>query len=326
MGQIEGRFWRDPGMLRLVIGVALFVVAYGFYGTAQSRPLGDALADTVRGQILTFMPLAIMTQWLLLLLSWLLLGLAMGVPFAKLGKPIGDIVVGMVVVTAEVVCFTLALMGFVEDEPAAGTVWLLLFAAVNLPLAFIGRSQARQRGTDQRGFWKSLPGLWLLFTLLMLALCGLVAGVVALVRAAAGMPDLDVPGAIRIALIATSVVFFANCFQFRSEYLSMVDTPNALLYFIDFSLALSAGIVALIGVQQSPVTLGPVPAWVVAAGPPLIVAGMLFVRLRGFKEETPRWASTLVVAVGASFLVLPASLLLSKLLAPLLPQPDLPFL
>ncbi|MEU5870408.1 hypothetical protein AB0A73_02490 [Glycomyces sp. NPDC047369] len=325
--QVDQRFWRDPGKLRLVVGVLLFAVAYGFYGADQARPLGTALADTARGQVLAFMPLAIMTQWLLLLAFWLLLGLVMGARFGELGRPIGDIVLGMAAITGEVLCFTLALMGFAQGEPVAGLAWSLVFLAANVPLAVLGRAQARRRGEDLTGFWKSVPGLWLVYSLVLLMLCGLVAGITAGVRAGAGLGPLGTDGAVRIALIAVTVVFFANCLQFRAEYLSKVEVPESLLYFIDFSLALAAGVVAVAGVQQSPVTLGPVPAWAVAVGPPLIVAGMLFtVRLRRLRESTPRWTAVLAVAIGAAFLVLPATILISRALAPVLPQPDLPFL
>lgn len=320
--QVDQKFWRDPGKLRLIIGVLLFAVAYGFYGADQSRPLGQALGDTVRGQVLAFMPLAITAQWLLLLLFWLLLGLVMGVPFLKLAKPIGDVLIGTVVIAAEVLCYTLWIAALRDGRYAESWGWLAAFAAINLVL--IGLAQASPR---TRRSWPAALGVWLLLDVLLIVLFSIVAGVIAAVRAAMDLPPSDQAGMVRLALIAMTVVFLMLCFAFRSTYLNEVEVPESLLYFIDFSLALAAGIVAVAGVQQSPVTLGPVPAWVVAVGPPLIVAGMLFtVRLRRLRESTPRWTAVLVGAIGAAFLVLPATILISKALAPLLPQPDLPFL
>jgi hypothetical protein len=326
--QIEGKFWQDPGKLRLVIGVLLFVVAYGFYGQAQSRPLGEALADIVRGQVLAVMPLAIMTQWLLLIVFWLLLGLVLGVPVGKLLKPIGDITIGIVLITAEVLMFTFSVLAFGTGDPAVGGAWLAGLTAVNLVLAWMGVASERRRlGRRPDGWRGSVVLLGLVLTFLLLVLFCMIGGIIAWVRGMMGADLTDPAGAIRVALIAMLVVFLLSCFMFRSGYLNEAGAPEALFYFIDFSLALAAGVVALLSVQQSPVTLGPVPAWVVAAGPPLIVAGMLFfVRLRGLRGETPRWTAALLVAAGAAFLVLPATLLLTKILAPLLPQPDLPFL
>lgn len=322
-GQIDQKFWREPGKLRFVIGLLLLAIAYGFYGGDQPRPLWEALLDIGRGQILAVMPLAILTQWILLLAFWMLFGLVMGVSFVKLGKPISDMAIGMVVFGAEMVLFTLALMSLVEGQGLAAFGWLLAFAALNLPLAFAARAQLRKKGLPER----PVAILWLLYMGLIAALFAFIAFCVVIVFWVGELAAPNREGVVKGVLIGLLVLTLIMCFRFHGDVLSQVEVPKSLMYFIDFSLALAAGVVAVIGVQETPVTLGPVPAWVVAVGPPLIVAGMiLFSHLRGMRESTPRWTACLVAGVLAAFLVLPATLGLTRLLGPVLPSVDLPFL
>ncbi|MEU6857293.1 hypothetical protein AB0B28_00240 [Glycomyces sp. NPDC046736] len=321
--QIERRFWQDPGKLRFVIGLVLLTVAYAFYGGDQPRPLAEALLDIGRGQILGVMPLAILTQWTLLMAFWIAFGLLMGVPLAKLGKPLADIAIGMTVLAAELVLFALVIMSVVEAEFAAAVAWFLVFAAANLPLAFTARAAFRKRGLRER----PVLVLWLVYTGTLTLLLGFIAVCATVVFAAAELGPPTQGGVVKVVLIVVLVIALIMCFRFRSDVLAEVDAPESLLFFIDFSLALATGVVAVIGVQQAPVTLGPVPSWLVAVGPPLIVAAMiLLVHLRRLRESTPRWTACLVTGVLAAFLVLPATAGLALVLGPVLPQVDLPFL
>jgi hypothetical protein len=65
-------------------------------------------------------------------------------------------------------------------------------------------------------------------------------------------------------------------------------------------MALSACAIALSGLHHSPVTLGRVPVWLIAVGPPLVVALVVFatnlVRLR---RCTTRWGACVLVAFVA---------------------------
>lgn len=321
--QIDQRFWQDPGKLRFVIGLVLLTVAYAFYGGDQPRPFGEALLDIGRGQILGVMPLAILTQWLLLMAFWIVLGLVMGVPLAKLGRPFADTAIGVFVFGGELVLFTLAVMSAVEGAFASAAAWFLAFAAINLPIAFAGRAALRRKGLPER----PVAVLWLAYTGVLALLFGFVAACVALVYWVAGLGPPTQGGVVKVVLIVVLMIALIMCFRFRSDVLAEVDAPESLLFFIDFSLALATGVVAVIGVQQAPVTLGPVPSWLVAVGPPLIVAAMiLLVHLRRLRESTPRWTACLVTGVLASFLVLPATAGLALVLSPVLPQVDLPFL
>jgi hypothetical protein len=326
--QVDGKFWRDPGKLRFLIGLVLLVVAYGFYGTDQSRPLGEALLDIGRGQLLAVMPLAITTQWILLIACWLLLGLVMGVPFAKLGKPIADTVLGLAVIGVQLLICALAFLAFGNGRNEEGAAWSAVFAATVLVLVLLmmlPNSQAAKAGKRPSPA-KALGFLWPLLTVLI-AVCYLIVLGIVLAVLHFGGGDPDDAAIIRGVLVAVLVLALIMGFRFRNDILGEAEAPEALLYFIDFSLALAAGVVAVFGAQQSPVTLGPVPAWVIALGPPLIIAGMIFtVRLRRLRETTPRWTACLLTGIGAAFLVLPATLGLTRLLNPVLPTVDLPFL
>lgn len=323
--QIEQQFWTDPGKLRFVIGLLLLVVAYGFYGGDQSRPLGEALLDIGRGQVLALMPLAITTQWILLIAFWLLLGLVMGVPFAKLGKPIGETALGLALIGAHLVLFTLAVMALADGRVGEGLLWYLAFAVLVLPLLIVGIRQQRASGVRPKPH-QSAPVMWLLFTLAMTLLSGLIFGIVAAVQSW-GDRTMTLEDALRGDLVAVLVLTLLMGFRFRADILSEAEAPEALLYFIDCSLALAAGVIAVLGAQQAPVTLGQVPTWLLALAPPLIVAVMIYlVRLRKLRADTPRWTACLVTGALAAFLVLPATALLTRLLQPMLPRVDLPFL
>ena len=164
-------------------------------------------------------------------------------------------------------------------------------------------------------------------------LFGLIAGITAAVYVYGEMDPPTLTGSFGAAtgcsstadLIAVLRIALLMGFRFRSDVLGEAEAPEALQYFIDFSLGLAAEVVAVFGAQESPVTLDPIPAWVLALGPPLIVAAMIFtVHLRNLRETTPRWTAGLVTGVLAAFRVLPATLLLTQVLSPVLPQVDLP--
>jgi hypothetical protein len=105
------------------------------------------------------------------------------------------------------------------------------------------------------------------------------------------------------------------------------EVPPALLPFIDLSMALSACAIVLSGFGQSAVTLGSVPVWVVAIGPPILVALLVFTaNVLRLRSGTTRWGACVLAAVAAALLVWPAKEALHWLLRPLvelLPLPKL---
>jgi MFS family permease len=333
--QVEAEFWRDPGKIRIVIGFVLLAVAYGFYGTDQSRPLGEAVLDLGRSQFLAVMPLAILTQWLLLIAFWLLFGLLMGVPFRELAKPIGTVISGTIVIGVELILFTIGALSLIGGSAALGIATLTAAFLLNLVLGCISVVIERRKPVEARatGFWRTNPialallvtlAIWVVFVLSWL-LVALVHGIYLSLTGGEPQP-LTLESAIRGDLIALSVIFLFSCFRFRADTLSEVETPPSLLYFADLSLALSAAVIAATGLPNSPVVLGPVPPWVVAVGPPSIVAALVFgVYLIRMRETTPRWALCLAVSLAAAFLVVPTAKALTGLLAPVLPQINPPF-
>ncbi|HEY1094342.1 MAG TPA: hypothetical protein VGE61_06545 [Glycomyces sp.] len=333
-GQVDQRFWREPGKVRIVIGVVLLAVAYG-YGADQPRPLGEALLDLGRGQFLAVMPIAILTQWLLLIMFWLLFGRIAGVPLKELAKPIGTVASGTVVIAVELAPFTLGALALIGGDTAIAAAGFGAMFALNLALALLTAARERRKPPEARDtrFWVRNPvALALLLTVLLSVLFVLVAVLVALGYAVyayfsgAGPAALTPASVIRGEVIAVSVVFLVSCFRFRSDSLAEVDAPPAVLHFADLSLALSAGLVAATAVAGSPVVLGAVPPWLIAVGPPLTVAAMVFgIYLVRMRDATPRWGVCLVVSVAAAFLVLPATKGVTALLALFLPNLTAPF-
>ncbi|WP_406114676.1 hypothetical protein [Kitasatospora purpeofusca] len=112
-----------------------------------------------------------------------------------------------------------------------------------------------------------------------------------------------------------SVMVLMMVFSFRRNLDGRIRVSPAVPRLIDLSLLLSVGWLGLSGAWSSPVTLGPLPAWVVALGPPLVIA--LLVLLLGVlphRRQTPRLALALTVAVAAGPFVLPLRSVLQHLL------------
>jgi hypothetical protein len=82
--QVEQKFWRDAGKTTTLISFILLVIAYAFYGQQQTRTVVQAATDLGKDQLDTVMPLAILTQWLLLLGFLALFGWLMQVPMRPL--------------------------------------------------------------------------------------------------------------------------------------------------------------------------------------------------------------------------------------------------
>lgn len=334
-GQVDERFWREPGKVRIVIGFVLLAVAYGFYGSDQSRPLGEALLDLGRGQFLSVMPLAILTQWLLLIAFWLLFGRLAGVPFKELAKPIGTVVSGTLAIAVELAPFTLGALALVDGDLGLAAAGFGAMFALNLALALLTAVRERRKPPEARDtrFWVRNPlALALLLTVLLSVLFLLVAVLVTLGYAVyahfsgAGPVTLTPAAVVQGELVAVSVVFLASCFRFRSDSLAEVEAPPTVLHFADLSLALSAALVAATGVAGSPVALGSVPPWLIAVGPPLTVAAMAFgIYLVRMRDAAPRWGVSLAVSVAAAFLVLPAAKAVTALLALFVPTITAPF-
>lgn len=353
--QIQSRFWRETGKLSTVITFVLLVIAYAFYGEEQERTLPEALLSLAKERLAEVLPTAIVTQWVLLIGFWLLFGLLLGMPFVKLLWPLTAMFY-LVVLTAYLVVFTPSLMASFSGGP--GPPEIAVFALA-VPLIYLGyllegperrvhvagqqrelRAQQglpeRRRGPVGRLLWgeesgaasRWLPppghlaagaGAWLVLCSILVAV---VYGFKALVGALPPTPDEVVRG----ELVVMTFLFLLSCLYFRVTAPAEQDLPPALFHFVDLSLALSACAVAVAGLPDSPVTLGPVPAWVVAVGPPLVVAALILgTHLRELRAETPRWGVCLGAGVAAALLVGPLRIVLTDVLLPyvrLLPLPD----
>jgi hypothetical protein len=341
--QIDQKFWRDAGKLATVISFLLFVLAYGFYSQEQRRTVGQALADLVREHLDAVLPLAVLTQWVLLLLFWFGFGLLVNVPLRSLLKPL-EVVWAFVVLTGQVLLYTVVMMSLVEGSVTGAVLGAgALFGSIYLLLVGATATQRRQwsaSAASGRRFarlvygWGAGRSRWLpppLLVVVCVAGFGLLYGIISMVVGAVYVigdrPPATMAGVVTVDLIVMAFVFLFVCYRFRADTLSEVEVPPALLHFVDFSLAISACAIAVVGLPNSPVTLGEVPVWLIAVGPPVIVAAMVFVmHLLRLRMTTPRWVACLVVAAVAGLLVGPAKIVLGYALGPLaalLPLPSL---
>ncbi|MER6360292.1 hypothetical protein [Kitasatospora sp. NPDC001527] len=168
-------------------------------------------------------------------------------------------------------------------------------------------TRGRDRTVPPAGsIWRPAPALVLRMCLLWAVLFGVPAAAVTWIFSTGRFPPPDLPGVLRVELAVLSVMVLLMVFSFRRKLDGRVRVSPAVPRLIDLSLLLSVGWLGLSGALSSPVTLGPLPAWVVALGPPLVIASLvLLLGVLPHRRETPRLALALTVAVVAGPLVLP---------------------
>jgi hypothetical protein len=347
----DSALWRDTGRLSTLITFVLLVVAYAFYGDQQSRGWWEAVKDLGQDQLESVVPVAILTQFVLLVLFWLLLGRMLGMPWKALLEPIYDLVrvaglfVGLLI-------FTVALLGALNGNAGYVVLGLAGLAATSYLIGVSGSSlelraryAAHERARAEAGKpprsavytamwgspdrstrWRQPIGGVLFGLVLQLFVYGIFAGITAGIM---HWMDRGVPGlgpTLRIELIVATIAMLAFCYYFRTSASEQPDTPPILFHFVDLSLVLSAGVVALTGLPGSSVTVGPVPSLVVAVGPSIVVAVVIFaVHLARGRSTTRNWGNALVVSVGAGAVAVPVKLFLTAALVPfvgLLPLPS----
>lgn len=306
--QIRGRFWRDAGKLATFISFLLLVLGYGLFWPQQSRPLSDALLAMGRDHLDEIVPTAVLTQALLLCAYWMILGRVMAVGWRTLAEPFRLFLIFAAVfawlVFASVVPFVLA----GGDAETLGLAIGVLVTVLGLAAGWLATHSARR---DKAGKPIGPARGMVVAAFAILALTGLVALVVAGVYSAVAATP-SVPGLLSTDLAILTVLLLYVCYKFRA-YIGGAEVPAAIGHFIDFSLAVSAGAIAITGAVGAPVSLGGVPPVVVAAAPALVVAVMVFViHLRGARAETRGWTVALIVAVAAGILVGPAKQMLAE--------------
>ncbi|MED7953919.1 hypothetical protein [Streptomyces sp. BE303] len=180
--------------------------------------------------------------------------------------------------------------------------------------ALLARTQ--QRPAPSAGsIWRPAPALVLRMCLLWSVLLGVPAAAVTWVFSTGHFPPPDFRGVMRVELAVLSVMVLMMVFSFRRGLDGRIRVPRAVPRLIDLSLILSVGWLGLSRAWSSPVTLGPLPAWAVALGPPLVIASLVLVLgVLPHWRETPRLAVALTVAVAAGPLVLPLRSALEHLL------------
>ncbi|MFB9392808.1 hypothetical protein ACFPM3_02220 [Streptomyces coeruleoprunus] len=339
------RFWHEGRALPLIQFV-LFLVAYAFYSGGQTRSAAEAAGELLTGRLAQVAPLAILTHWVLVCLLWLWFGRLMGLSRRRLFAPLVELWM-LPLSLVFVLMFTVAWMQVAVRGsalgPEAGAVLLVAVAAVQAYLAYAMENAAAVRDGSRPatamgrvlGFapprpyasrWRvPLKGL-LAGTAGLLLVQGLLAALISLPFWAGAFPVPSLRSVLHVELVLYSILLLIWCFAFRELVFEQPGVPAALPRFIDFSLALGACAIAATGLKHSTVTLGTAPPWLVALGPPLLVALVVFcLCLVTAVRRTPRWGTCLGVAVLAGVLVLPARPLLEAALGPVvgfMPLPD----
>jgi hypothetical protein len=303
--------WRDAGKLASVISFVLFLLAYGLFWQEQPRTLDEALLDMGKAHLAEIVPTAILTQVVLLSAYWFIFGRLTAVPARTLLEPY-RLIVGLAIafawlLLASVVPFVLA----GGDSGTLGMAVLGLITVLGLCAPLLVKSVAAASKQAQQG--KAAASITVALVALLM-LTGLVATTVAAVYAAVSS-DPSVSGLVATDFAIMTVLLLFTGYRFRA-YIGQADVPAALPHLIDFSLAISACAIALVGLAGSTVTLGGVPPVLIAAGPALAVAAMIYVvHLRQSRRTMPRWWACLVVAIVAGLLVGPLKVLLEAPIA-----------
>ncbi|MFJ4094579.1 hypothetical protein ACIPYS_23595 [Kitasatospora sp. NPDC089913] len=198
------------------------------------------------------------------------------------------------------------------DEPGRGSEGR---PEEELIAALLARGQNRPVRPAGGSIWLPAPALVLRLCLLWAALLGVPAAAVTWIFSTGHFPPPDLPGVLRVELAVLSVMVLMMVFSFRRSLDGRVRVSPAVPRLIDLSLLLSVGWLGLSGALDSPVTLGPVPAWAVALVPPLVIAALvLTLGVLPHRSRTPRLPLALTVAVLAGPLVLPLREALQHLL------------
>jgi hypothetical protein len=344
---VDKKIWRDAGKTASLISFLLLVTAYAFYGLDQSRTVLQAAVDLGKEQLDTVLPRAILTQWALLLGFLVLFGSLMRIPGRLLFEPLVGIAywamlaVAMFFVTA---WLWPLLFGGAFDSVAWAGLALTVVASYLMLIVGNSRTQRRQPAAPReatgwvtrvllgaglpRSRWLVPPVVVVVMmavnVLLTVVIGGIAYAVYDSARETLGGPS-GRDGALLAVLLGNALFLLMMFFFYRGQVAEKSGIPAALFPFIDFSLALSACAIALSGLHHSPVTLGKVPVWLIAVGPPVVVALLVFatnlVRLR---RDTPRWSVCVLAAFAAGLLVWPAKWLLGLALTPILALVPLP--
>lgn len=320
--QVRERSWRDAGRLSSFVSLLLLVLAYGLFPAGQSLGPGEQAERLVGDFLGSIAPAAILTQALVLGVSWLVLGGLAGVRGRQLAEPFTTALTGAAMFA---VLFLLSVVPFAVtggDAEALGTAAGVLFFVLILAVAVLGAVlQRRVRRSGAATAAASVPGVpagtaasggpvrmsSALAVAVGVGALVLLAGVIALPTAwiyAEVAPDPSVEGLIVVDLAIASFMFLFICFKFRL-YLADVDgAPPVVGHLIDLCLAVSASALALTGSPALEVVLGTVPAIVVGALPGLVVAVMIAV-LHLRPASSPHLGVAVAVAVGLGLLVAP---------------------
>jgi hypothetical protein len=344
-------FWTNSGKAVPFATFLLLLIAYGFYGRHGTRPVAHALADIGRSYLPDLIPLSILTQWALLSLFWVVFGVLVGLPVRLLLAPFGYFLLGALN-TPLVFAFTVVWMAFSHARTIAHyAVLALAVVAVWGAFGYLwtlagssppgradwkrNRDRARQYPLPANAMWwqrrqrarllvepapfSLLPPLGEVFRYARLA--ALVSTLVAVIASAPYLTGLVhptvLPAVLHTELVVICVSLLLMVGRFRNASFELDDVPKAMVGFVDLATTLSACLLAIVGLAGSVVTLGPVPPWLVAVAPPLLVAAVIFLAsLLPERRETPRWNLCLVVSCAAAPLVLPVQLALSAAFAP----------
>ncbi|GAA1274176.1 hypothetical protein GCM10009665_72190 [Kitasatospora nipponensis] len=314
--QIENKFWRQAGKLTTVISFVLLALAYGLYGQDQSRPIGAALLAMVHDRLAKVVPLAILTQVVLLCGLWIAFGLITRVPPRILVKPFLALL-GFLGVMAGATADSAGVLLLTRGRPVPSLVLAGATMVVALPFLLLG-AQLRAARTGPAPVLNAvvvLIGSVIGFSLAGAVLASVYAGV---------YRTTSVTGLLAFDTMVSSVLVLVACYRFRA-YLGEAEVPEMLPRFIDFTLAVSAAAIAAARLADPKVTLPGVPPWVLTVGPPLAIAAMIFTaHLLRLGRGSGRWWLCLATALATSLLIGPARDLIGHQLAPLVELLPLP--
>lgn len=314
--QIRERAWQDPGRLGLFVSLLLLVLAYGLFPGEQVDP-ADQASRVVADLAGTVAPAAILTQAVILGVSWLVLASLSGVRGRHLAGPFVSVLVGTLFFS---LMFVVSVVPFVLTDGDARvlgdlTLWVVggVFLGFPLLLGLILRV-TKERPSRSRDI---VLGIVAMVALTMICALPTAWGY------AANASDPSVAGLLATTLRIASFVFLFVCFSFQLSmdvHIEQTGAPRVVGHLVNLCAAVTAAAIALTGHPALEVVLGTVPAIVVGMLPGLAVAAMIVIVHLRKAEPTPRLRTSMAAAVALGLLVIPLrDLLLATDVAAFLP-------
>lgn len=316
----------------VALNFALLVLSLATSGPAHRQETLAQLGALIRDNLPAIAPIALITQFVVLLFAWLLFGLIMSMRARLLFAPLEYVAgfAGSAVITlAYVYCF------YRIFSDGARPLWIAVLVALHLAATYLTmlnytnpysvalrKNEANKRSDTpvlDRALrsWASIgedvssPGWEWRFSarqyatqVAKLAVTTAVVVVLCLTPYRLGwahaVPQFSTVA--RVVLVVSTIAFYGWLFSFREATLELEDVPKGLSSLVDLSTAVTAFTITLVGLRGALFGSGITEPVLLALGPPTMgVIAILLIKVLPHRDKTPRWPWPLYtsLALGA---------------------------